>query len=90
MGCNGIWKLQTQTKELTKANFHINLSNLCIRLLSYKGDLVYDPFIESGTTAKSAIINNRRYIGSEIPTNYCRTANNQINNLRESLKQSTL
>jgi len=45
MGCSGIWKLKTQTKELTKANFHIDLPELCIKLLSYENDLILDPFV---------------------------------------------
>jgi len=38
---------------------------------SNEGDLVYDPFMGSGTTAKMAKINNRNYIGSEISKQYC-------------------
>lgn len=37
---------------------------------SNKGDLVYDPFMGSGTTAKMAILNSRNYIGSEISQEY--------------------
>ena len=32
---------------------------------SNQGDLVYDPFLGSGTTAKMAIANKRHWIGSE-------------------------
>jgi DNA modification methylase len=38
---------------------------------SNEGDIVYDPFMGSGTTAKMSMINNRRYIGSEISKEYC-------------------
>ena len=38
---------------------------------SNEGDLVYDPFMGSGTTAKMAILNKRNYIGSEISSDYC-------------------
>lgn len=38
---------------------------------SNEGDLVYDPFMGSGTTAKMAIKNNRNWIGSEISEEYC-------------------
>ena len=37
---------------------------------SNEGDLVYDPFAGSGTTAKMCIQNNRRYLGSEINAEY--------------------
>src|SRR5690606_14128890 len=38
---------------------------------SNEGDLVYDPFMGSGTVAKMAILTNRNYIGSEISPEYC-------------------
>lgn len=42
-------------------------------MISYSntGDIVYDPFMGSGTVAYTAIINNRNYIGSEISQKYC-------------------
>lgn len=43
------------------------------------GDLVYDPFMGSGTTAKMALKNNRKFIGSEISQVYCDIANKRIN-----------
>lgn len=45
---------------------------------SNKGDIVYDPFIGSGTTAKVAILNNRKYIGSEIYNKYCKLAEERL------------
>ena len=38
---------------------------------SNEGDIVYDPFMGSGTTAKMALILGRQYIGSEISEEYC-------------------
>jgi site-specific DNA-methyltransferase (adenine-specific) len=35
-----------------------------------EGDLVYDPFMGSGTTSKMCILSNRNYIGSEINKDY--------------------
>jgi len=45
---------------------------------SNEGDLVYDPFTGSGTTAKMAIVNHRDYIGSEISEDYCKIADKRI------------
>ena len=45
---------------------------------SNKGDIVYEPFMGSGTTAKMAILNNRKYIGSEISTEYCKIAEKRL------------
>ena len=41
---------------------------------SNEGDIVYDPFMGSGTTAISAKKLNRNYIGSEISSEYCAMA----------------
>jgi DNA modification methylase len=38
---------------------------------SNEGDLIYDPFMGSGTTSKMCILNNRKYIGSELSSEYC-------------------
>jgi DNA modification methylase len=38
---------------------------------SNENDIVYDPFMGSGTVAKCCILYNRRYIGSEISKEYC-------------------
>jgi DNA modification methylase len=45
---------------------------------SNEGDLVLDPFMGSGTTAKMAKLNNRNYIGFEISKDYCDIANKRI------------
>ncbi len=46
---------------------------------SNPGDLVYDPFMGSGTTAKAAIETGRKYIGSEISQEYCQLIEKRIN-----------
>jgi len=46
---------------------------------SNEGDLVYDCFMGSGTTAKVAILNQRNWIGSEISKEYCEIAEKRIN-----------
>lgn len=45
---------------------------------SNEGELVYDPFMGSGTTAKMAIVNNRNFIGSELSGVYCKLAQERI------------
>jgi site-specific DNA-methyltransferase (adenine-specific) len=73
----GIWDIKTETKGLTKANFSLDFANKCIKLLSYQNDLVYDPFMGSGTVGLSCVNNNRSFIGSEISEKYCIIANNR-------------
>ena len=51
---------------------------------SNAGDIVLDPFMGSGTTAKMALLNNRKYIGFEISKEYCDIAEER---LREATSQ---
>lgn len=51
-----------------------------IKSWSNVNDIVYDPFIGSGTTAKMAIVLQRKYIGSEISSEYCQLAEKRIQN----------
>jgi len=52
---------------------------------SNPGDLVLDPMCGSGTTCKMALLNNRRYIGFDVSTDYCDIAEER---LRQSLTNS--
>lgn len=45
---------------------------------SNENDVVFDPFVGSGTTAKMAILNNRHYIGFDISEEYCKIAQKRI------------
>lgn len=45
---------------------------------SNEEDMVYDCFMGSGTTAKMCILNNRKYIGSEISKEYADIANKRL------------
>lgn len=50
---------------------------------SIEGDIVFDPFMGSGTTAKMAQINNRRYLGFEISPEYIEIINKRLKNVDE-------
>jgi DNA modification methylase len=49
-----------------------------VRSWSNEHELVYDPFMGSGTTAKMSLLNNRNFIGSETSSEYCEIANERI------------
>ncbi|HHE65772.1 MAG TPA: site-specific DNA-methyltransferase [Bacteroidetes bacterium] len=74
----GIWKIGTQSKQLTKANFPVDLPEKCIRLLSYEGDVILDPFMGSGTTAVACKQLGRNFIGFEISKKYVDIANKRL------------
>ena len=48
---------------------------------SNEKDLVYDPFLGSGTTAKVAKALNRSFLGSEINKEYCKIATKRLNTI---------
>ena len=52
---------------------------------SNEGDLVYDCFMGSGTTAKMAILNNRNWLGSEISSEYCEIIEERLKNKQTKL-----
>lgn len=45
---------------------------------SNPGDIIYDPFTGSGTTAKIALLNDRKFLGSEISQEYCDIAKERL------------
>lgn len=49
-----------------------------IEMFSEEGQLIFDPFIGSGTTAIAAIRTNRKYIGCEINEEFCDIAEERI------------
>ena len=67
-----VWELSRGRNNTNHpAVFPEKLANDHIISWSNENDLVYDPFMGSGTTAKMCILNNRNWIGSEISSEYC-------------------
>ena len=74
-----IWRIKTEMKPLHPAPFPEELARDHVLSWSNPGDVVYDPFMGSGTTAKVAIETNRKYLGSEISSEYWEIAQKRIN-----------
>lgn len=80
MARKNIWFCNTDKRRLGHpAVFPEQLANDHIISWSNEGDLVYDPFMGSGTTAKMAILNKRNWVGSEISKEYCEITEKRIN-----------
>lgn len=76
-----IWRIPIGRNKETcghPAPFPEQLANDHIITWSNVGDIVLDPFVGSGTTAKMAARNNRHYIGFDISGDYCRNALNRL------------
>ena len=70
---NNIWKYTVGfniNEGKHPAVFPYQLAEDHILTWSNEGDLVFDPFTGSGTTASAALCNNRKFIGSEIDKTY--------------------
>ena len=73
-----IWEYSVGKNKTTKdtyayehpAMFPEQLAEDHIKSWSNKGDIVFDPFLGSGTTAKMAVLNNRHYLGFELSEKY--------------------
>jgi len=74
----GRWDIKTETRGKTPANFSVDFAEKNIKLLSYVGSLVLDPFSGSGTTAFACIKNGRDFIAIEQSEKYCQIAKERI------------
>jgi site-specific DNA-methyltransferase (adenine-specific) len=79
---DNVWFINVGTRNYNHpAIFPEELANDHILSWSNIDDLVYDPMMGSGTVAKMAIVNHRKFIGSEISKEYCEEANKRIQSL---------
>ena len=65
-------------KSIHNAPFPEQLANDHIISWSNSGDIVFDPFLGSGTTAKMAYLNGRNYCGIDISEEYCEIARKRL------------
>lgn len=81
---DNVWFIPTNSgKSLGHpATFPLDLAKDHIKSWSKQGDLVYDPFMGSGTTAVAAKLLNRNWLGSEISSEYVKTARTRIKNTK--------
>lgn len=77
---NGLWTFNGESKKRIghPAPFPKELPYRCIKLFSYVGDTVFDPFAGSGTTLLVARDTNRFGVGVELDTNYCELIKNRL------------
>ena len=78
----GMWTFKGESKRKIghPAPFPIELPKRCIKLLSYVGDTVLDPFMGSGSTMVAAEQMGRKGIGVDIEVSYCEIAKLRVIN----------
>jgi site-specific DNA-methyltransferase (adenine-specific) len=86
----GQWDYFADTKQMTKATFSMDIPMKAIKILTYRNDIVLDPFTGSGTSICAAEISGRRWIGVELSENYTKVAKDRVQHFVDKKKQSKL
>ena len=87
---NGLWTFNGQSKRGAgghPAAFPLELPKRCIKLFSFIGDTVLDPFAGSGSTLIASYLNNRKGIGVDIDKSYCDIA---VHRLKQEIENNQL
>ncbi len=76
------------SKERTAhpCQFPVDLINRLVLGFTNKNEVIFDPFVGSGTTIESCIKNDRYCVGFEIQPSYCEIIKKRIDNLDKQLK----
>jgi len=86
----GQWEYFADTKQQTKATFSMDIPMRALKILTYKNDIILDPFTGSGTSLVAAEILGRRWIGIELSPNYCKVAQERVQHFIDRNKQIKL
>ena len=89
---NGVWTFNGQSKKGAgghPAPFPIELPRRCIKLFSFIGDTILDPFLGSGSTLIASYLHDRQGIGIDIDKSYCDVAIQRLQK-EANINQSSL
>jgi len=89
---NGMWTFNGESKKRIghPAPFPHELPRRCIKLFSYNGDTILDPFSGSSTTLLEASANERVGVGFDIALEYCELSKKRLEQLWQSQNQAKL
>ena len=86
----GQWNYFADTKQMTKATFSMDIPTKAIKILTYKNDVVLDPFCGSGTSMVAAETLDRKWLGVELSQNYTEVAKKRVQGFVDQKKQLKL
>jgi len=86
----GQWEYFADTRQQTKATFSMDIPMKAIKILTYKNDIVLDPFAGSGTSLCAAEIADRQWIGIELSEKYCEVARKRVDVFINNKKQTKI
>lgn len=77
---NGVWNFSGESRKKVghPSPFPVELPRRCIKLFSFVGDTILDPFLGSGTTLIACSQNGRKGTGVDIDADYCELAKQRI------------
>ena len=78
-----VWHINPDMRNPHPAPFPEKLAELCVLLSTQEGDLIFDPFVGSGTVASVCKNLNREFCGTEIDEKYVQMARDRITPLPE-------
>ena len=75
-----LWELPAESARRVghPAPFPVELPSRLIELFTYRGDLILDPFVGSGTTAVAAVRSGRHYVGYDLDDSYIRLSEKRV------------
>lgn len=75
-----VWTMNPESAKKVghPAPFPVELPYRLIQLYTYKGDIILDPFMGSGSTAIASLKSDRKYVGYDIDTKYIKLAEERI------------
>ncbi|GAB4483440.1 MAG: site-specific DNA-methyltransferase [Anaerolineales bacterium] len=82
-----VWSINPESAKKVghPAPFPVELPYRLIQLYTYRGDIVLDPFMGSGSTAIAALKSGRKYIGYELNPDYIELAKERIAAYKQTL-----
>lgn len=85
---NGMWTFNGESKKKIghPAPFPIELPKRAIKLFSFVGDTILDPFVGSGTTLIASYLLKRKGIGVDIDKSYCKLSKTRLEQYIKSIK----
>ena len=83
------WKITPETRKTWHpVPYPRELVKRCIKLFSYVGNTVLDPFNGSGTTTTTALELGRHYIGIDNSEKYCKKAEQDAERVKKEMEIS--
>jgi site-specific DNA-methyltransferase (adenine-specific) len=83
-----LWEIpaESATRVGHPAPFPVELPGRLIELYTYRGDLVLDPFVGSGTAAVAAVRCGRHFVGYDLDQSYISLAEQRVSQERQRLE----